>query len=112
MSDLNLEDRIQENGQKFILVHDFMSMWIFLIELLDFVDESVDKPFVALSIGIPPKEESRQQFQDFEEEYLFDEEEDEFGEYSEEDYDTDEFEQGFEQFDENDYWCHLSIKTP
>jgi len=103
MSDLNLEDRIQETGQKFILVHDFMSMWIFLIELLAFVDEVVDKPYVALAIGTAPKEESRQQFQDFEEEYLYDDEEDEFGEFSDEDYDMDEFDEGFQQYDENDY---------
>jgi hypothetical protein len=103
MSDLNLEDRVQEIGQKFILVHDFMSMWIFLIELLEFMDEDVAAPFVALSIGVAPKEESRQQFQDFEEEYLYDEEEDEFGEFSDDDYNDDDFNEGFEHFDENEY---------
>jgi hypothetical protein len=103
MSDLNLEDRVLENGQKFILVHDFMSMWIFLIELLDFVDERVENPYVSLAIGTPPKEESRQQFQDFEEEYLFDEDEDEFDEFSDDAYNSDDFEEGFEQYDENEY---------
>lgn len=102
MNTLNLEDRVQQSDQKFILVHDFMSMWIFLIELQGYVDEKVDAPFVALSVGQAPREDSRQQFQDFEEEYLFDEEED-MDEFSDDAYDLDEFDEGFEQYDENDY---------
>lgn len=102
MTDLSLEDRVRDLDQKFILVHDFMSMWIFLIELQSIVDEKVENPYVALSVGQAPKEESRQQFQDFEEEYLYDEEE-EFDEFSDDAYDMDDFDEGFEQYDENDY---------
>ncbi len=102
MTHLNLEDRVKEPDQKFILVHDFMSMWIFLIELQAFLDEAPEVPYVALSVGQAPREDSRQQFEDFEEEYLYDEE-DEFDEFSDDGYDMDEFDEGFEQFDENDY---------
>lgn len=103
MANLNLEDRVHESNQKFILVHDFMSMWIFLIELQGFVDENVAIPYVALQVGQPPREDSRQQFQDFEEEYLYDEEDEEFDEFSDDSYDADDFEEGFEQYDEYDY---------
>lgn len=104
MKDLSLEDRVQESNQKFILVHDFMSMWIFLCELQEVVEEQVIKPYIALAIGNPPDENSRQDFENFEEEYGLDEE-DEFGEddFDEENYDEEDFNEGFEKFDEYDY---------
>jgi hypothetical protein len=102
MANLNLEDRVKDGNQKFILVHDFMSMWIFLIELQSFVDENVETPYVALQVGQPPREDSRQQFQDFEEEYFYDEEDKAFDSYSDDSYDDD-FEDGFDQYDEYDY---------
>lgn len=103
MSHLNLEDRVKSNDQKFILVHDFMSMWIFLIELQEILEEHIDTPYVTLQVGNAPKEESKLQFQDFEEEYLFDEEEDEFDEFSDDAIDPDDFEEGYEQYNDNDY---------
>lgn len=102
MSQLHLEDRVRESDQKFILVHDFMSMWIFLIELQGFVDETVTQPYVTLSVGKAPNEDSRQQMEGYEEEYLYDEDE-EFDEFNDDAYDMDDFEEGFERFDENDY---------
>ena len=103
MSNLLLEDRVRESDQKFILVHDFMSMWIFLIELQGLVDESVAVPYTALQVGESPREDSRSQFQDFEEEYLFDEDDDEFNEFSDDEFNEDDFEHGFEQYEDNDY---------
>lgn len=37
--------------QRFILVYDFMSMYIFLIELQEILDEQVEKAEVHLSVG-------------------------------------------------------------
>lgn len=102
MSQLHLEDRVRESDQKFILVHDFMSMWIFLIELQGFVDEPVTQPYVTLAVGKAPNEDSRQQMEGYEEEYLYDEEED-FDEFNDDAYDMDDLEEGFERYDENDY---------
>lgn len=104
MDNLNLEDRVQSSDQKFILVHDFMSMWIFLCELQEIIDEKVETPYVALAIGKAPDENSRQDFENFEEEFGLDEE-DEFGDddFSDEDYDAEDFNEGFEQYDEYDY---------
>jgi hypothetical protein len=104
MNILHLEDRVQSSDQKFILVHDFMSMWIFLCELQGIVDEKVAEPYVALAIGAAPDENSRQDFENFEEEYGYDEE-DEFGDdgFGNEDFDEEDFNEGFEQFDEYDY---------
>lgn len=104
MNNLNLEDRVQSSDQKFILVHDFMSMWIFLCELQDIIDEKVAEPYVALAIGTAPDENSRQDFENFEEEYGYDEE-DEFGDdgFGNDEFDEEEFNEGFEQYDEYDY---------
>ncbi len=103
MSNLTLEDRVQDIDQKFILVHDFMSMWIFLIELQAFVSENVEKPYVALAIGDAPDENSRQSDSEFDEDFLGDEDEFSDDQYDEDDYDSEDFNEGFEQFDEYDY---------
>lgn len=100
MSQLNLKDRVEESDQKFILVHDFLSMWIFLVELQGESEDSVDEPKVLLSIGEAPDEKSRINGDDSEE---FDFDDDFEDGYNEEDFDMDEFDEGFEQFDENDY---------
>src|SRR5690554_3323400 len=51
MSSLKLKDRISEPKQRFILVHDFLSMWIFLIELHEITDEVVEHPQLLLEVG-------------------------------------------------------------
>jgi hypothetical protein len=60
MNDTCLKDIVVSEDQKFILVYDFLKMWCFLIELVDVNSEVIDLPTIDLSIGISPKEESRE----------------------------------------------------
>lgn len=84
MASTTVEEFIEVKNQKFILVHDFMRMWIFLIELIDFQEETPERPTVKLSVGNAPAEESKSSDELlFESESLNleddDEDEDEFG---------------------------------
>ena len=77
-----LGNYIQEEDQKLILGHDFIRMWIFLIELIEVSVETPETPKVVLSVGNAPAETSKTGEEDilFETESEFDdEEEDEFG---------------------------------
>ena len=55
-----IQDSIESEDQKFILVYDFLKMWCFLIELIEENQDSLEHPKVILSIGVAPKEESRE----------------------------------------------------
>lgn len=56
MSDLMIRERIEAPNQRFILVYDFLNMWIFLIELQDILSEEVTDSKVVLKVGdIPEK---------------------------------------------------------
>lgn len=92
MKEAILKDFIQEENQKFILVYDFIRMWIFLVELLEKTDLEQAVPSVALSVGMAPPEDSRM-MQD--QEFMGDEFEDEDDIFGGED-----FEDGY---DEEDY---------
>jgi hypothetical protein len=60
MTETPIKELIVSEDQKFILVYDFLKMWIFLIELIDIVpDEIIDAPQIELSIGISPEEDSK-----------------------------------------------------
>lgn len=60
MNETILKDLVISEDQKFILVYDFLKMWCFLIELIDIKTETIDNPSIDISIGISPKEESRE----------------------------------------------------
>ena len=83
MSTTTVEEFIEVKDQKFILVHDFMRMWIFLIELIGYQEETPERPTVKLSVGNAPAEDSKEgdilQFETDSENPDEDEEEDEFG---------------------------------
>jgi hypothetical protein len=79
-----IQDFLTEPDQRFILVYDFMRMWIFLIELIAYEKEAPESPVMALAIGTAPQESTKSML----DENLFgpenqiadtDEEEDEFG---------------------------------
>ncbi|GAB5417819.1 MAG: hypothetical protein Crog4KO_24330 [Crocinitomicaceae bacterium] len=74
---------VQESDQKIILVHDFIRMWIFLIELIEVQNEAPEAPKVVLSVGNAPAESSKTGEEDIsfetESELGEDEDEDEFG---------------------------------
>ena len=82
MSNAILNDFIDKEDQKFILVYDFMRMWIFLLELVERVDKVITTPEVPLSVGMAPPEDSKNPtFEEEEDNQYLDEEEedDEFG---------------------------------
>lgn len=94
MNNSVIREFIEYPDQKMILIHDFIRMWIFLIELIEIVKETPDSPKVVLTVGVAPKENSRSGDEDnirFESEFD-EEEEDEFG--------FDEFEGGYEDYDD------------
>ena len=83
---------IQEADQKIILVHDFLRMWIFLIELIGYEESTPESPTVVLNVGNAPSEDSKSQENDelqFETESEEDEE-DEFG--------FNEFDEGYDNY--------------
>ncbi len=89
-----LKNFVTEGDQKFILVYDFMRMWIFLIELIGTEEQAPEKPEVKLAVGMAPPEDSR----DPEDVDMSDdgfEDEDEFG--------FDDFEDGYEEGDFSTY---------
>jgi hypothetical protein len=89
-----ISNYVKEADQKVILVHDFMRMWIFLIELIGYEDEGPDSAKTVLSVGNAPAEESRSgddESLQFETESDMPDEEDEFG--------FGEFESGYDEFD-------------
>ncbi len=59
MKESIIREYIQDPDQKMILVHDFLRMWMFLVELIGIEEEEPDTPKTALSIGIAPKEDSK-----------------------------------------------------
>ena len=60
MNESLIEDFVKSNDQKFILVYDFLKMWCFLIELIQIRPIEIDQPEIVLSIGISPREDSRE----------------------------------------------------
>lgn len=59
MKDAIIKDFLEEPDQKFILVYDFLRMWIFLVELIGYDKEGPAAPEVLLSVGMAPPEDSR-----------------------------------------------------
>lgn len=59
MSSSKIGNFVKESDQKMILVHDFLRMWIFLIELIGHTDETPTEPKMVLSIGKAPAEDSK-----------------------------------------------------
>lgn len=98
MKEAILKDFMEATDQKIILVYDFLRMWIFLIELLETTDQTVEKPEVALSIGVAPPEDSKMIAEDA---FYGEEEEDEFGQ--EEDFEDGYDEEDYSGFDEYNY---------
>lgn len=94
-----IKDFLEEPDQKFILVYDFMRMWIFLVELIGFDRVEPETPQMILSVGNAPLEDSKESMSEDlfmeGEEAGVDEEEDEFG--------FNEFDDDYSDDDLNDY---------
>lgn len=101
MKDAIIKDFLEEPDQKFILVYDFMRMWIFLIELIGYEKEGPEVPQLLLAIGMAPPEDSKPAEND----QLFmgdltDEDEDELG-FN--DFDDDISDDDYSNFDDYEY---------
>lgn len=64
MKEAQIKDFLEEPDQKFILVYDFIKMWIFLVELIGFDKSEPETPELLLSIGNPPLESSKELMDD------------------------------------------------
>jgi hypothetical protein len=96
MSQAKIKDFIEAADQKIILVYDFMRMWIFLIELVEKLEDNIGAPEVALAIGMAPPEDSRSTgIEDVEEDHLFDDEE----------FDEDEDDLGLDDYEDGYFYC-------
>ncbi len=95
MGSTTIRDFIESKDQKIILLHDFLKMWFFLIELIEYQEETPEKARTVLAVGNSPSETSRSDEGDgiqFETEHESgDDEEDEFG--------FNEFEDDYDQYD-------------
>jgi hypothetical protein len=101
MKDAVIKNFLEEPDQKFILVYDFMRMWIFLIELIGYEKEGPETPQVILSVGMAPPEDSKNA-EENENLFMGDIEEDEEG-LGFNDYDDDYDEEDYNKYDEYDY---------
>lgn len=92
MSKTPLSEFISEPDQKFILVYDFMRMWIFLIELIGYEKEAPNQPMTVLTVGTAPPEDAKNMSLGDEDDRMESEEEDDWG-----------FEDFDDGMDEDDY---------
>lgn len=56
MNDTLIRHHIESPKQRYILVHNFMDMWIFLLEMQEISSKSVTEPEVVLSVGVLTEE--------------------------------------------------------
>jgi len=100
MLDEQIKTFIEQPDQKIILVHDFLRLWIFLIELIGYEKENPENPSVILAVGEAPKEDSRSS-EDNDDLFIGDvEDEDEFG-FDE--FDDDLSDEDYSNFDDYEY---------
>ncbi len=98
MKDVTIKTYLSEPDQKFILVYDFLSMWIFLIELIGYDKISPEKPTILLSVGIAPPEDAKTPA---DENLIFETDGEEFDE--EDEFGRDEYDDGYGDEDLSDY---------
>tara|TARA_B100001287_G_C22686260_1_gene533840 strand:+ start:4926 stop:5456 length:531 start_codon:yes stop_codon:yes gene_type:complete len=65
MASTSIRELVEEPDQKFILVYDFLKMWIFLIECVGLEEEEPNSPTLLLSVGEKPNEDSKQLNEEF-----------------------------------------------
>jgi hypothetical protein len=99
MKNAVIKDFLDEPDQRFILVYDFMKMWIFLIELIGYDRNEPESPEMLLAIGNSPSEESREAL----DEELLHESESLSTDDEEDDLGFDEFDDDYSDDDLSDY---------
>jgi hypothetical protein len=101
MRDAVIKDFLEEPDQKFILVYDFMRMWIFLIELIGYEKDNPAAPAVLLAVGMAPPEDSKPA--DNENMFAGEIDEEEDDEFGFNDYDDDLSDEDYSSFDDYEY---------
>lgn len=56
MSENIIRYHLESPKQRYILVYDFLNMWIFLLEIQEILSNDVDAPQIVLSVGEVPSE--------------------------------------------------------
>ena len=97
MKDTRINEFLLEPDQKFILVYDFLKMWILLIELIGIQEDAPPSPLILLSVGVNPNEESKEISDDFQ---MIS---DDSAEGEEDDFGFGDFEDGFSDEDLNSF---------
>lgn len=100
MKDAIIKDFLEEPDQKFILVYDFMRMWIFLIELIGYEKQGPETPQMLLAVGMAPPEDSRSGENI---NMMGDEGEEDDDEFGFNDFDDDISDEDFSSFDDYEY---------
>lgn len=95
MKDTRINEHLLDTDQKFILVYDFLKMWIFLVELIGVQEETPDNPQLVLSVGTNPEEDSKELSDDFQ--MISDDADD----ADDDEYGFDDFQDGFSDDDLN-----------
>lgn len=60
MKETLISEMISSKDQRFLLVYDFLKMWIFMIELVEVNEENLEVPQLDLSVGEAPDEDSKE----------------------------------------------------
>ncbi|MCO5268844.1 MAG: plasmid pRiA4b ORF-3 family protein [Brumimicrobium sp.] len=106
MRDIQIKDKIESLNQRFILVYDFLKMWIFLIELSGVTKDNVVSPKVLMKVGeIPDKNKKHgpQTMNEMNFDTDYNPQDDlEFGDDFDDDFDND-FEDGYDDMDLGGY---------
>lgn len=92
MNKLLLKEKIFSPKQRFILIHDFLSMWIFLIELLEITNQEVKQPQLILEIGKIPDELKTKGPKDIDDIRFESEINSDFDDFDDDDFENDQFE--------------------
>jgi hypothetical protein len=105
MKQVVIKDFISEPDQKFILVYDFIKMWIFLVELIGYERNEPETPEMILAVGTAPLESSRIEMDDtlFNGDVSEDFMEDDFDDEEDDDYGFNDFENGYSDDDYSNY---------
>jgi hypothetical protein len=105
MKQATIKDFITEPDQKFILVYDFIRMWIFLIELIGYERDEPKTPEMLLAVGSAPLETSRIEMDDtlFNGDVPEDLMDDDFDEDDEDDYGFNDYDDGYSEDDYKNY---------
>jgi hypothetical protein len=105
MKESIIQDLVNSSNQRFLLVHDFLRMWCFMIELIEVIQDEFEGPMLDFSVGDAPLEDSRKVDLAGDNmaggSNLGNDIDDIFSEFSDDDDDDDEF-GGFENIDDLD----------